>query len=792
MIENAEDSPNFCKYCGCKFQQNVIEKIIENKELVICEFCGIEINIDRIDTQERFGKDSNEKTSNLKDDIKINKKSVVKKVGKFVRTRKYSVNVIKEDEDFPQIFKENLIIVTSRLIYHFIREWEQENNANIRHARLNQAILTYLASKLKPILVKRIGRAFLENLHNISLKEFNDCLKLLQEKIESNQDYRTHFITFLIWLQRIVFKIISQMWEMTHLPNFQAIILRDLKKFMKQDLVLDEKEVAVNSLKEFGPELNEHQFSYQKKNSKFDPNLIKIVHELARKKKINLKLFSNHLEKLEKSSNKYERTAFMASVRILQDLIKKEEIPIFIRGSYQTSFGKSYLRRGEKGFDHFHSYIEAIYEIKCLFKMGTKTDIYIGHTEKSLRRRFEYHIETALNEYIEKKREPLSLIRKAIIKALEQEVTKDGVKYLGLKYEKFCDISHFIEQYQSLTKKSRFIIRKKLMNSFIGKYFEIKVIEKHYTKKDVSDREKWYKENYPDSKGTVFPYGLNMDSTLESVKKYIALPMYDIVFMLSLGYRVPYISRMIKKLYNIKEASEDNIYARIKQFFKSVENAEDQFLRLVVQSLLENHLNLSGAQIGRIIHRKGGKHFFDSRACPFRRWFGDIKLRELKKVIVRGDFSWKKLNSLLEELRNGYNIKGIHKSQWIDLFIKGASNAELAIIAGYKNADTFRKHFFKLEESRKAFGVSNRKEAVKKYRKLKTIQILKNTTSPSLSVFENIYVDVFGFQSRQVYIKKYEKHYNSGVYFFERALKQYFIALFDGMTLKEIIDKYKT
>ena len=122
MIENANDSPNSCKYCGCKFQQNIIEKIVENKELVICEFCGIEINIDRIDTQEEFSKDSNEKTSNLKDNIKINKKSVIKKIGKLVRTRKYSVNVIKEDEDFPHIFKENLIIVISRLTYYFITE----------------------------------------------------------------------------------------------------------------------------------------------------------------------------------------------------------------------------------------------------------------------------------------------------------------------------------------------------------------------------------------------------------------------------------------------------------------------------------------------------------------------------------------------------------------------------------------------------------------------------------------------------------------------------------------------
>jgi len=230
MIDNVKNILNCCRYCGCKFQQDIRKKIVENKEFVICEFCGIEINIDSIDTQERFVKDPDEKTSNHKDDIKKNKKSIVKRLGKLMKSRKYSVNMILDDEDFPQIFKENLIIVISRLIYFFIREWEQENNISVHRVSLNQSILTYLASKLKPILAKRISRAFLENLHDISTDEFDNLLRLLQKKLESNQDYRTHFLTFLIWLKKIVFKLISDMWTMKNLPKFQATILNDLKE----------------------------------------------------------------------------------------------------------------------------------------------------------------------------------------------------------------------------------------------------------------------------------------------------------------------------------------------------------------------------------------------------------------------------------------------------------------------------------------------------------------------------------------------------------------------------------
>ncbi len=95
-----------------------------------------------------------------------------------------------------------------------------------------------------------------------------------------------------------------------------------------------------------------------------------------------------------------------------------------------------------------------------------------------------------------------------------------------------------------------------------------------------------------------------------------------------------------------------------------------------------------------------------------------------------------------------------------------------------------------MEESKKAFSVSNRKEAIKKYRRSKIIEILKNTLSPSLLTFENMYTNIFGFQSRQKYINKYKKHYNNGDYLFERALTNYFKALFDGMPLQEIIDVY--
>jgi len=154
--------------------------------------------------------------------------------------------------------------VISRLIYFFIREWEQENKADVRRMSLNQSILTYLASKLKPILDKKIGRAFLKNLHKISTEEFDNLLKKLQKKLKLDQEYRTYFINFLIWLKRIIFRLVSEMWDMKNLPKLQATILKDLKSYSFYSPKLEEIDKRETSRKD----KNERSTNQPKYNTK--------------------------------------------------------------------------------------------------------------------------------------------------------------------------------------------------------------------------------------------------------------------------------------------------------------------------------------------------------------------------------------------------------------------------------------------------------------------------------------------------------------------------------------------
>jgi len=159
------------------------------------------------------------------------KKSIGKSIKKIIQPRKYSIDVISGDNDFPKIFKENLAIVVSRIIYASIREWEQENNISIRRVSLERPILIYITGKISPIHDKRIDDNFLNNLFKLNKEDFEDWLRILQKKLEVDEDYQAHFKFYLTWLIKIVFKLVSDMWNMKNLPKFQATILKDLKHY---------------------------------------------------------------------------------------------------------------------------------------------------------------------------------------------------------------------------------------------------------------------------------------------------------------------------------------------------------------------------------------------------------------------------------------------------------------------------------------------------------------------------------------------------------------------------------
>ncbi len=221
MIEKGKDTSLCCNYCGWKIPHDLIQQIKENAESLFCEFCGIEIELSINDTSE---KDNSE---NLKS---INK-PFVSDNSNLKKSQKFSVRLIIKDEDFPKIFKENLITVISRLIYIYIRIWENETNTSASRKTITKSSFYDLACKIKPIIERKVSHNFLRNLHQISIAEFEDWLRLLQKKLHSDKLYLNHFKCFLLWLIKIVIKLISEMWEMKNIPFFHSTILKDLKNY---------------------------------------------------------------------------------------------------------------------------------------------------------------------------------------------------------------------------------------------------------------------------------------------------------------------------------------------------------------------------------------------------------------------------------------------------------------------------------------------------------------------------------------------------------------------------------
>ena len=137
-----------------------------------------------------------------------------------------------KDSDFPVRFKVDLKTVVSRLIYPHIRSLECDPTQDTEGMVLNKEILDDLYVKISPIMNKQVNDKFLINLNNISAKEFDKWLDLLQKKIKLNNSFHKDFTSYLRWMIRKVFIIITKLWDNPELPRFEQTIRDDLKMFL--------------------------------------------------------------------------------------------------------------------------------------------------------------------------------------------------------------------------------------------------------------------------------------------------------------------------------------------------------------------------------------------------------------------------------------------------------------------------------------------------------------------------------------------------------------------------------
>ncbi len=525
-------------------------------------------------------------------------------------------------------------------------------------------------------------------------------------------------------------------------------------------------ELPSKELKSLLGKKNEQIFQIIKNKESSKSNRVYLLNELANKKDISLKMF-NKLAQLEYTSE-VRIIAFIAATYVLQKLMEESDLPRYIKNKQHLQKmidGNFYLSKGQEGFDKLSDqndikYGGIIYSIKYIKPMKVFLDliepIYIGRTWKTKFERFSEHVHDAIDSYMKNYEMPSRMIEHVILIAIENFLRSNKT------YDStISPLNDFIRK--NILGKDKWQVKKviiEIAKKLYGTYFNMEVIEVHRNYETTKDREVWWIKNYTRLiggklvQGTLNPKGLNMIAFATRLG-HISLPIYDIVFLLSLGYDGPQINEMLKECYHIKIHSR-TIYSRIVKFWKSWDDALELFFKPVFQKLLENKENFDWQSIATTLRR----HPSYKSKKNFKKWFFELSITNLRLAMSNEGFKWENLEQiakeLLEELGDNKKVKRIPIDTWIEWFVKDIGMERISKKLGYKNKISFQASWKKKDRTsifQKEFA-DTYTDAVKKYRRKRTIELLTSVDFIETLLDSKlywIYVNEFGFKSWEVY-----------------------------------------
>ena len=332
--------------------------------------------------------------------------------------------------------------------------------------------------------------------------------------------------------------------------------------------------------------------------SEFDKMFKKIINQ-ASKSGISLRIFNKLAPNYQASP--VLKTAFIEAASNLYRLIKTTKYPKYVRKDVslqQLISGRPYyIIRGEEGFEALADqtnvhYGGIIYVIRCKLQFGGFFNnlelIYIGRTWKTKKQRFIDHVWDAVKLYVKTGGENSRYIEKLIITAIKYAIRENPEFYSKIpSFDVLCKNSVLNKNYY----RGRKIINK-IADVLYKQYFTMEIIEVHLNNETTGKRESHWIKNYPRKvngqivEGTKHPRGLNMIDHETKVKS-ISLPIYDIIFAISLGFNGPEINKMLRSLYNIR-INKRQIYSKIEKFFKNWDHGLELFFKPIIQRLLES------------------------------------------------------------------------------------------------------------------------------------------------------------------------------------------------------------
>ena len=441
--------------------------------------------------------------------------------------------------------------------------------------------------------------------------------------------------------------------------------------------------------------------------------LINSLISKANNKKINLKGF------IFLASQPYisqvEQTIFKKAIIMLNTFIDNDEFPKYIPTTTLTQLmldGKTYLTKQDLGFQKAKEqyYGGIIYDITCKLPLQLFPNFsgkhYLGRTHKRKIKRLMEHIDEALKPEDSKNR----LLLQAILIALEQE----GYNIVELQNE-----------YSSLNPFFKNLLLERLVLILIEKYFDIDIIEIHTNYHTAPAREKYYIKDYRHSVhdrmtvGTKTPKGLNMIESGGSIHKYISLPLYDIAFMIALGYNETEIAERLNIEYDLNLNSKQISY-RIIDFFNGLQKARVLFIKPMLQEILIEFPNIKRDDFFEIFKYS---RIFSPDLELFKVFFEGLRFKELKWLIRQKDFDWDNLKQLAEDLKDTTKIRGVSKTQWIEWLVKNEPNLNICNIIGLniKDSHSATTTISRIINSSTELIGKSKMEAVRYYRRIKTI-----------------------------------------------------------------------
>ena len=437
-------------------------------------------------------------------------------------------------------------------------------------------------------------------------------------------------------------------------------------------------------------------------------NLIK-----AKNKKINLKGFAFLASRPYKSY--IEEVIFKKACIMLETLIDKEEFPKYVNTVNLTQLmldGKKYLTKQDSEFEKARKeyYGSIIYDITCRLPLNLFPKFsgkhYIGRTHKRKIDRLMEHIDDALAPKNNKNR----LLLQAILLALKQE----GYNIVELQND-----------YSSLNPFLKNLLLEELVLIHMEKYFDITIIEIHTNYHTTPAREKYRIKNYNHkvhgkyTEGTKTPKGLNMIEAGGSIYKYLSLPIYDIAFMIIMGYHETDITKILNSEYNLN-LNPKQVGYRVIEFFKGLQNSRVLLMKPILQDILIEFPNIKKDDFYEIF-----KYFrvFAPDLELFKVFFENLNFKQVKKLIRQKDFDWDNLKQLAEDLRDTTKIKGVSKSQWVEWLIKNEPNLNICKILGLdiKDSHSAASTISRIIQSSSQLFGNSKSEAVRYYRRIKTI-----------------------------------------------------------------------